>query len=105
MEGRCPVCGRLFNVHGANRWAIEGLFLKHKDGCQLPEPGEFVKVMSRIAVVVSVDAECEEWPVAEVRFPNGRTGVYRCSSLGRFVDEGRARERFREMSRASATEI
>ena len=98
VEARCPVCGKVFNITDRqNRWAVEGLFLKHKDSCRLPEPGEFLKVTTRVAVVVSVDVLSEEWPVVEVRFPSGRTGAYRFSTLGRVTDQARAAERFRQM--------
>jgi hypothetical protein len=98
VEARCPVCGKVFNVtDGQNRWAVEGLFLKHKDTCRLPEPGEFVKVVTQVAVVVSVDVGSEEWPVVEVRFPSGRTGAYGFSTRGRVTDQAGAAERFRRM--------
>ena len=98
VEARCPVCGKVFNITGGqNYWAVEGLFLKHKDSCRLPEPGEFLKVVTRVAMVVSVDGDSEEWPVVEVRFPNGRTGAYRFYTLGRAIDQARAAERFRQM--------
>ena len=96
VEARCPICGKLYNItDGRNRWGVEGLFLKHKDNCRLPEPGELVRVMSAVAMVVAVYPEAEEWPVVEVRFPSGRVGEYRLSALGGFVDQDAAAERWR----------
>ena len=95
-EARCPVCGKVYNItDGQNRWAVEGLFLKHKDHCAVPEAGEFVRVVSTVAMVVAADTESEEWPVVEVLYPSGRRGAYRLATIGRVRDQGQAAERYR----------
>jgi len=85
----CPVCGKVYNItDSGNRWGVEGHFLKHKDNCTIPEPGEFIRVVSTVARVVSVDEESEEFPLVEVVKPSGRHGVYRLGTLGRVLDQG-----------------
>jgi hypothetical protein len=94
----CPVCGKVYNItNGRNRWGVEGLFLKHKDNCTVPEVGEYIRVLSTVARVVSVDEDSEEFPLVEVVKPSGRHGVYRLGSIGRVRDQGEAAERFRKM--------
>ena len=98
-EARCPICGKVYNISDSgNRWAVEGLFLKHKDACSVPGEGEYVRVVSMVARVVSVDVESEEFPIVEVVKPSGRRGVYRLCALGRVRDQGEAAERFRRMA-------
>ena len=98
VEARCPVCGKVYNIpDSGNRWAVEGFFLKHKDACTVPDVGEYVRVMSTVARVVSVDIGSEEYPIVEVVKPSGRRGVYRLGALGRVRDQGEAAERFRRM--------
>ena len=94
----CPVCGKVYNItDGPNRWGVEGLFLKHKDNCTVPRPGDYVRVVSMVARVISVDVESEDYPLVEVVKPSGRTGVYRMGTLGGVRDQGAAAERFRKM--------
>lgn len=91
----CPICGKVYDVGGGqNRWAVEGLFLKHKDACTVPDEGEFIRVVSAVVRVLSVDRESEEFPLVEVEFPSGRKGVYRLGSLGRVRDQAKAATRF-----------
>lgn len=96
MEARCPVCGRVYDIDGSsNPKAMEGHFLKHKDSCTVPRPGDLVRAFSNLARVVEVDGDSEEYPLVEVEYASGRRGVYRLSALGRVADPASAETRFR----------
>ena len=98
VEATCPVCGRAYNItDGPSRWVVEGHFLKHKDNCTVPEPGEFVRVASMVVRVTSVDGGSEEFPLVEVLYPSGRKGAYGLATIGRVRDQGQAAERYRAM--------
>jgi hypothetical protein len=95
VEARCPVCGKLYNITDSrNRGAVEGHFLKHKDNCRLPEPGEFIRIESMVVRVLSVDRESEDFPMVEVVFPSGRRGIYMMANVGGVRDQGKAAERY-----------
>ena len=95
VEARCPVCGKFYNIpDGRSRWGVEGLFLKHKDNCTVPRPGEFVRVVSSVVRVLDVDVETEEFPLLEVEYASGRKGVYRLAQVGRVRDQGKAAEKY-----------
>ena len=97
-EASCPVCGKVYNIaDSGNPRAVEGHFLKHKDNCTVPEAGDYVRIVSLVVRVVSVDEESEEFPLVEVVKPSGRHGVYRLGTVGRVRDQGNAAERFRAM--------
>jgi len=98
VEAMCPICGKVYNItDSGNRWGVEGLFLKHKDNCTIPEPGEFIRVVSTVVRVLSVYVDSEEFPLVEVLYASGRRGLYRLSTIGRVLDQGDAAERFRRM--------
>jgi hypothetical protein len=94
-EARCPVCGRVFNVpEGPGRAMIEAKFLRHKDGCRVPEVDKFVRVTSYVALVEEVDVASEEYPLLTVRYPSGRASVVRAAVVYCIEDQEAARERF-----------
>jgi hypothetical protein len=98
VEARCPVCGRLYEIAGSgNPRAVEGHFLKHKDNCTVPRPGEFVRITSSVVRVLGVDEETKEFPMVEVEYASGRKGVYRLAHVGRVRDQGHAAERYVSM--------
>ncbi|NOQ53696.1 MAG: hypothetical protein GQ558_03720 [Thermoplasmata archaeon] len=98
VEARCPVCGKLYEIAGSgNPRAVEGHFLKHKDNCNVPRPGEFVRVVSSVVLVLDVDGETEEFPLLEVEYPSGRKGIYRLAHVGRVRDQGQAAEKYVSM--------
>jgi hypothetical protein len=95
VEARCPVCGRLYKIVGSgNPRAVESKFLKHKDNCTVPRPGEFVRVVSSVVWVLDVDEEAEEFPLLEVKYASGRKGTYRLAHVGRIKDQEWAVEKF-----------
>ena len=95
VEARCPVCGRLYEIAGSgNPRGVESKFLKHKDNCTVPRPGDFVRVVSSVVRVLDVDEVSEEFPLLEVKYPSGRTGIYRLALVGRVKDQGWAAEMF-----------
>jgi len=63
----------------------------------MTEVSEFVRVVSTVARVTSVDEENEDFPLVEVVKPSGRRGVYRLSTIGRQRDQGKAAEKYRSM--------
>ena len=98
VEAICPICGRLYDIVGSGSpGVVEAKFLKHKDNCEVPRPGEFVRVMSSVVRVLDVDEESEEFPLLEVEYPSGRKGVYRLAHLGRVRDQGQAEEKYVSM--------
>ena len=65
--------------------------------CTVPEPGEFVRVLSTVVRVTSVDGGSDEFPLIEVLYPSGRKGAYGLATIGRVRDQGQAAERYRAM--------
>jgi len=88
----------VYNItDSGNRGAVEGHFLKHKDNCTVPRPGEYIRVTSMVVRVLSVDEGSEEFPLVDVLFPSGRKNVYRLGTIGRVRDQEQAAERFLAM--------
>ncbi len=98
VDAICPVCGRLYEIAGSgNPRAVEGHFLKHKDNCRVPRPGEFVRIMSSVVLVLDVNEKSEEFPLLEVEYPSGRTRTCRLAHVGRVRDQGWAAEKYVSM--------
>jgi len=93
----CPVCGKTFSIpEGRGRAVVESHFLRHKDACRLPREDEFVRVTSRVGVVVEVRDGPRGFPVLTVQFPSGRMRDLGACEVAVVPDQEEGRRRFYE---------
>ena len=91
----CPICGKTYTIpEGRGRVMVETRFLQHKDACRLPSEDEYVRVMSRVGVVVEVRDGPRGFPVLTVQFPSGRMRDLGASEVAVVPDQEEGRRRF-----------